>query len=253
MSAFVSSPNDIEPVRDRLWLAVAAFLAGYKGQSRVHAESDLRSYLFWCQARQLNPLAAERVHIELFMRWMQKVRCYKPSTVSRRLSVMAGFYRTCVIDGVLARSPAEHVRRPRVPTESPTLGLTHLQFEAMLTAARGSANLNDFALVAMLGLLGLRVFEATGADVTELSEIHGHRVLHVHGKGDKIVDVPVAARRRPGHRPSRGWPGRRPDPAQHHRQTGWTATAPPVASARWPRPPVWRPSGCIPTCSVTPT
>ncbi len=29
-----------------------------------------------------------------------------------------------------------------------------LQFEAMLTAARESANRNDFALVAMLGLLG---------------------------------------------------------------------------------------------------
>lgn len=90
------SPKDIEPVRDRLWLAVAAFLAGYQGQSRVHAESDLRSYQSWCQARHLDPLAAERVHIELFMRWMQEVRCYKPSTVSRRLSVMAGFYRTCV-------------------------------------------------------------------------------------------------------------------------------------------------------------
>jgi len=35
MSAFFSSPNGIEPVRDRLWLAVATFLAGYKGQSRV--------------------------------------------------------------------------------------------------------------------------------------------------------------------------------------------------------------------------
>jgi hypothetical protein len=64
MSAFVSSPNGVEPVRDRLWLAVAAFLAGYKGQSRVHADSDLRSYLSWCQARQLDPLAAERVHLE---------------------------------------------------------------------------------------------------------------------------------------------------------------------------------------------
>ena len=33
-------------------------------------------------------------------------------------------------------SPAEHVRRPAVPAESPTLGFTHLQFEALLTAAR---------------------------------------------------------------------------------------------------------------------
>ena len=55
-------------------------------------------------------------------------------------AVVAGFYRTCVIDAVLAHSPADHVRRPNVPAESPTLGLTHLQFEAMLATARTSAN-----------------------------------------------------------------------------------------------------------------
>jgi hypothetical protein len=47
-------------------------------------------------------------------------------------------YRTCVIDGLLEHSPAEHVRRPAVPAESPTLGFTHLQFEALLSAARES-------------------------------------------------------------------------------------------------------------------
>ena len=46
---------------------------------------------------------------------MQEVRRFQPSTVSRRLSVLAGFYRTCVIDGVLEHSPAEHVRRPESP------------------------------------------------------------------------------------------------------------------------------------------
>ena len=91
---------------------------------------------------------------------MQEVRRFKPSTVSRRFSVTVGFYRTCVLDGVIEHSPAEHVRRPAVPAESPTLGFTHLQFEALLTAARQSPDLYDFALVAMLGLLGLRIFEA---------------------------------------------------------------------------------------------
>ena len=67
------------------------------------------------------------------------------------------------------------------------MGLTHLQFEALLTWARESANLNDFALVAMLGLLGLRIFEATGADIGDLGEEHGHRVLRVVGKGGKTV------------------------------------------------------------------
>ena len=78
-----------------------------------------------------------------------------------------------------------------MPPESPTLGLSHLQFEAMLTAGRESANPNDFALVAMLGLLGLRIFEATGADITALGEARGHRVLKVHGKGDKVALVPL--------------------------------------------------------------
>jgi integrase len=111
--------------------------------------------------------------------------------VSRRFSVAAGFYRTCVLDGLLEHSPAEHVRRPVVPAESPTLGFTHLQFEALLTAARESPNPYDFALVAMLGLLGLRIFEATGADIADLGEEHGHRVLRVCGKGTKVVLVPL--------------------------------------------------------------
>jgi integrase/recombinase XerD len=122
---------------------------------------------------------------------MQEIRRFKPSTVSRRFSVTAGFYRTCVLDAILEHSPAEHVRRPAVPAESPTLGFAHLQFEALLTAARQSPNRYDFALVAMLGLLGLRIFEATAADIADLGEEHGHRVLRVCGKGTKIVLVPL--------------------------------------------------------------
>jgi integrase/recombinase XerD len=61
----------------------------------------------------------------------------------------------------------------------------------MLTAARESASRYDFALVAMLGLLGLRIFEATRADIGDLGEEHGHRVLRVCGKGTKVVLVPL--------------------------------------------------------------
>ena len=100
-------------------------------------------------------------------------RHFQPSTVSRRVSVMAGFYRTCVIDQVIAASPADYVRRPNVPAESPTLGLSRLKFEALLSASRLSVNVNDFALVVMLGLLGLRTFEACGANIEDMGEEHG--------------------------------------------------------------------------------
>jgi integrase/recombinase XerD len=174
-----------------LGLAAVAHLSRYRGTSRQHTESDLRVFFEWCRERQLPPLAAQRHDLELYLRWLQDVRRFKPSTVSRRLSVVACFYRTCVIDGVLEHSPADYVRRPRVPPESPTLGLTHLQFEAMLTAARESSNPFDFALVCLLGLLGLRIFEAVGADIDDLGEEHGHRILRVRGKGGKVVLVPL--------------------------------------------------------------
>ncbi|TYC20312.1 tyrosine-type recombinase/integrase [Micromonospora sp. MP36] len=170
--------------------AVSAFLGRYRGQTRVHTESDLRVFLRWCTDHGLDPLTAVRVDIERYVRWLQDVRRYQPSTVSRRLSVVVGFY-ICVIDAILEHSPADYVRRPTVPAESPTLGLGHLQFEALITTARQSSNPNDFALVALLCLLGLRSFEACGANIGDLGEEHGHRVLRVHGKGGKVVLVPL--------------------------------------------------------------
>jgi hypothetical protein len=96
-----------------LGLAAVAHLLRYRGTSREHTESDLRVFFCWCQDRQLAPLGAQRHDLELYLRWMQDVRRFKPSTVSRRLSVVAGPYRTCVIDGVLEHSPADYGRPSR--------------------------------------------------------------------------------------------------------------------------------------------
>ena len=37
----------------------------------------------------------------------------------------------------------------------------------------------------------MRIFEATGADIADLGEEHGHRVLYVCGKGTKVVLAPL--------------------------------------------------------------
>jgi len=103
----------------QLQLAAAAYLARFKGPSRDHTDSDLRCYLTWCSDRSLDALVSQRPHLELYIRRMQEIRRFKHSTVSRRFSVVAGFYRTCVIDGVPEHSPAEHVRRPRCRPSHP--------------------------------------------------------------------------------------------------------------------------------------
>ncbi len=175
---------------DLLRVAIAAHLARYKGLSRAHTNSDLQVYLRWCADHQLHLLAVRRADVELFVRWLEEVRRFKPSTVSRRLSVVTCFYRTCVIDAVLDASPAAYVRRPPVSSESPTLGLSHLQFDAMIVAARTSTSLFDFALVALLGLLGLRVFEACSSTIDDLGEEYGQRILRVQGEGTKLALIP---------------------------------------------------------------
>jgi integrase/recombinase XerD len=55
----------------------------------VHTESDLRVFLRWCADQDIDPLAAVRVDIERLVRWLQDVRRYQPSTVSRRLKLLS--------------------------------------------------------------------------------------------------------------------------------------------------------------------
>jgi hypothetical protein len=82
-----SLPSDHPvPFTDQLRLAVAAYLARFRCASRYHTESDLRCYLAWCAERSLDPLAARRPHLQLHIRWMQEIRRFKPSTVSRHFS-----------------------------------------------------------------------------------------------------------------------------------------------------------------------
>ena len=186
------------PFTDQLRLAVAAYLARFKGSSRYHTESDLRCYLAWCAEHGLDPLAARRPHLELYIRWMQEIRRFKPSTVSRRFSVTAGFYRTCVIDGLLEHSPAEHVRRPSVPPESPTLGFTHLQFEALLTAGPRI-------------IQSVRLRTGRHARAARPADLRSHRGRHRRPR--RRARPPGAARVRQRHQG-------RPDPAPASRRAG---------------------------------
>ncbi len=50
------------------------------------------------------------------------------------------------------------------------------------------------ALISLLALNGLRVSEATGADIEHLGQERGHRTLTITRKGGKVVTIPVAPR-----------------------------------------------------------
>ena len=115
----------------RLRVAAAAYLARYRGLCRDHTGSDLRVFLVWCAERDLDPLAAQRAHLELSVRWCQEVRRFKPSTVSRRTSVVCGLphLRHRRAAGALPGAVAAPPHRPG--------GVTHPRLDP--PAVRGAA------------------------------------------------------------------------------------------------------------------
>ena len=96
-------------------------------------------------------------------------------------------------EDLLDHSPAAHVRRPRLDYESHATGLDRNELGALLVAA-GLGQLAEHALISLLALNGLRVSEATGADIEQLGLERGHRTLTITRKGGKVVTIPLAPR-----------------------------------------------------------
>jgi len=109
------------------------------------------------------------------------------------LCTVTGFYRYAEEEGMIAHSPAVHVRRPRIDYESHAIGLDRNEVGALLVAA-GLGPTAEHALISLLALNGLRVSEAIGANIEALGVERGHRTLTVLRKGGKTVTIPLAPR-----------------------------------------------------------
>jgi integrase/recombinase XerD len=173
-------------------LALVGLLAGYSGPTRDWYRTDLRLFSAWLAERQVRLLDVHRTHIELYGRWLEEHGRTR-STIGRRLSTLAGFYRYCKQEQILERSPAAHVRRPKQDYESRTLGLDRNELGAFLVVAGLSSN-RDHARASLLALNGLRISEALGADIEHLNGERGHRTLRIVCKGGKQVTIPLAPR-----------------------------------------------------------
>ena len=180
-------------VFDDVHLAMAGYLARYKASTRRSYAADLRAFTIWCQSAGLSILAVRRPHLETWSQHMSEKQHLAASTIARRLSTVAGFYRYAQIDGYIDRSPAVYLRRPRVSSDSPTLGLDRHELGAVIYAAEASSP-TEHCLICLLGLLGLRVGEACSVDIGDLDSQRGHRTLSVIGKGDKPAVIPLPPR-----------------------------------------------------------
>jgi len=176
----------------------AGWLVGHPANTATAYRRDLEAWARWCVQLDVHPLAAERHHVDLWVRHLSTQaqprtgRQAAPASIARRLSALAGFYDYGVHDAqVLTHSPVASVRRPKVSDESQAIGLTADELRCLLTAATAHSP-RSAALIYLLTFCGLRISEALNAEVRDYGHDHGHRVLKVTRKGGKTARVALA-------------------------------------------------------------
>jgi integrase/recombinase XerC len=122
------------------------------------------------------------------------------ASLARKLAAIRAFFRFLVREGVRAADPTTGMPAPRTPKRLPRpLGVDDCQL-LMAPAVEGEeasplAALRDDALAELLYGAGLRVGELVALDVRDVDLAQGEvRVLGKGGK-ERVVPLPVAARR----------------------------------------------------------
>lgn len=162
-----------------------------KENTRRSYQRVIVEWFSFCAEADVDPLLAKRALVELYKNWLYD-NSKSASTVGQRLSALSSFYTYAEDEEAVRRSPLRGVRRPKLPDQSSSTGLTREELNAFLVEAfRRGPQMS--ALMVLLGLNGLRSSEPLQCQVEDLGTERGHRTLAVTRKGkDGKVRVPLA-------------------------------------------------------------
>lgn len=203
---------DVSPA-DRLALWKDAWLASFDADTSENTKAayakDFDQFTDWCAApdktlpgaferlisdRVIDPFTVRRVHIDLYNAYMRDGRGWANSTRARKLSALASFYAYLASEDIRDGSPVVHVRRPKVPPLSTTLYLSKEQTRGMIEAAGNDRHGPEFrgsALVAIGFTMALRISPIVDANIEDIHEVDGHRILRYLGKGGEEKFKPI--------------------------------------------------------------
>jgi integrase/recombinase XerD len=197
----VTEPTDRSPVHAQRLSALDDLVTGFllskrAARTREAYAADLASWRTWCDAVDVDVLAAGIHHADAYLRLLAErgdPRTGRPlaaASIARRTAALHGFYRYATRHGAVTGSPFTDASRPAVDDESMASGLTRREVRALLAAARAHSP-RSAALVSLLLLNGLRISEALDARIEDLSYDRGHRVLRIRRKGGRRAKTPL--------------------------------------------------------------
>lgn len=176
----------IVAVNHRTRRLVAAWLATHRSDNTRDAyERDLVAFARWCDERGTDPLGAGPADLDRY-----RDDCLSAgtsaSTVIRRLSGIASFFRYAAATGRIDHNPADDVERPDLEPPD-TAALDDGELASLLEAA-DVLGPKTAALVSLLALDGLRLGEVLALDVPRV-RVEGTKVsveLQRHGERDQV-------------------------------------------------------------------
>ncbi|MFB9566571.1 tyrosine-type recombinase/integrase [Saccharopolyspora hordei] len=186
---------------------VSAWLGSFtdSADTRAAYARDLREYLTWCTRRELDPLEVRLPEVQMYATELAAAtnprtgRPFAASTRARKLAAISSWYTFLVRAGAIDANPARDAARPRYDRRhSTTASVSEQQAAQMLDRSRDYAHRTlgpQAAALAMMLLidLGIRVSELCNADLADLGQRDGMRVLTVRMKGGKVRTRPIPA------------------------------------------------------------
>jgi integrase/recombinase XerD len=151
------------------------------------------SWLAWCQQQGVHPVTGiTALHVARYARQLDGAGL-SPASAARRLAAISSWYAWLARRGHITASPAAGIARPRPASHAPSgPALTQDQALALMHAADtapGAQRARTAALVAVLLLTRVRLSEITGADVADLGNSGGRRVLWVTRANGRRQDL----------------------------------------------------------------
>ena len=151
---------------------------------------DIVGFLDWCAATGRQPLGVGPADIDAY-----RDRCLSDgagaATVARRLSGIGSFFRFATRSGAAPGDPVEEVDRPVTPDPADSAVLDSDELAALVSSAQ-QIGAKAAALVALLGLDGLKLGETLAMDIDDASLGGGPASVIVTRRGDR-TEVPISA------------------------------------------------------------
>lgn len=162
-------------------------IRGYKTQVALWVE--------WCSVNGVQPAQASPADIKGY-RLHLVTNGYKASSVAHKLTIIRRFYAAAVDNGLRPDNPAAGIKPPRDKRAQDDFHyLNEVDYTLLLRAvgkAKSEKNLRDKAIIALMGLQGLRTVEIERANVGDMN-ISGENVSMLI-RGRTTTELSIFAR-----------------------------------------------------------